>query len=66
MSADAFRIGYPHFLRVHGLRARSRQSIPASIVLRWIRTQFATYLEECPDTSFNAWLLDRFPVEATA
>ena len=55
MSGDAFRIGYPHFLRVHGLDQQGRQSLPASMVLRWIRTQFATYLEECPDTSFHVW-----------
>ena len=66
MSGDAFRIGYPHFLRVHGLDQQGRQSLPASMVLRWIRTQFAAYLEECPDTSFHVWLLDRFPVEVTA
>ena len=63
MSGDAFRVGYPHFLRVHGLDQGARHSLPASMVLRWIRAQFQAYLEECPDLSFGAWLLDRFPVE---
>ena len=66
MSESAFRIGYLHFLRVHGLDPLGRNTVRAAVVLRWIRVQFAAYLRECPDTSFGAWLLDRFPAEVSA